>query len=728
MKSFISYTLAFLLVIFLLSGAYLTFYGYETARFNRMIAKELEKKDPNAYIKLEKIKIKLDLKNLNLFLKVKQPKLKYQNINIPFEDVKLYYKLLSLIKAKPELNKLILNFNKFEINEIQKIAVIIKPSNFKSYLLNNIKNGNVAKSTVELTFFPSLKVKSYKFNGRVEKTNIKIKEKVNLNNINFNFVVDEKFFLINAIAANFKNIKITEGKINVNRKNQLFIKGSFKSHINIDSISNIKNLIPYSIPSNINNIKLKGEFLNKFDLKLSDSLEILDYNYLLDGSILNSKLNLKNFFKSNIFNHSFDKMFTKKSVLKINLNKKKKNSLTLGGLYSFDNINFKNFVLKNNLKKNNNEYYVDFDFKKKFSVDVLNFTSDPKKVSNVKSKFNFSKNKIFIKEFIFKEGKNKIDIKNLRIKNNKLEKFDNINILTFTNDVKNNNFKISLKDKIYIKGHTYDSTLLVKLLKSNTKSNFLNNINKKIEIKFENVMTRSFLPLKKFNLLGIIEKGQFIKINSKSEYAENKYLDISLSKNKDGKKKLEIFTDSPKLLLADFKSFDGINDGKLLFTSVIEKSKSKSKLLIEDFKILKAPTFATLLTLADLSGVADLLSGEGISFDSLEIILEEDPQTIKIQEVLAMGPSISILMNGYFEKNTELISLSGTMVPAKNLNKLISKIPLVGRILVGKQMGEGIFGVSFKVKGPLGKVKTSVNPIKTLTPRFITRILEKKTK
>ena len=85
-------------------------------------------------------------------------------------------------------------------------------------------------------------------------------------------------------------------------------------------------------------------------------------------------------------------------------------------------------------------------------------------------------------------------------------------------------------------------------------------------------------------------------------------------------------------------------------------------------------------------------------------------------------------MNGYFEKNTELISLSGTMVPAKNLNKLISKIPLVGRILVGKQMGEGIFGVSFKVKGPLGKVKTSVNPIKTLTPRFITRILEKKTK
>ena len=37
----------------------------------------------------------------------------------------------------------------------------------------------------------------------------------------------------------------------------------------------------------------------------------------------------------------------------------------------------------------------------------------------------------------------------------------------------------------------------------------------------------------------------------------------------------------------------------------------------------------------------------------------------------------------------------------------------------------GIFGVSFKMKGPPKNIKTTVNPIKTLTPRFITRMLEK---
>ena len=44
---------------------------------------------------------------------------------------------------------------------------------------------------------------------------------------------------------------------------------------------------------------------------------------------------------------------------------------------------------------------------------------------------------------------------------------------------------------------------------------------------------------------------------------------------------------------------------------------------------------------------------------------------------------------------------------------------------MGKKTGEGVFGVSFKIKGHPKNLKTTVNPIKTLTPRFITRTLEK---
>ena len=90
----------------------------------------------------------------------------------------------------------------------------------------------------------------------------------------------------------------------------------------------------------------------------------------------------------------------------------------------------------------------------------------------------------------------------------------------------------------------------------------------------------------------------------------------------------------------------------------------------------------------------------------------------------AIGPAISILMEGYIEKD-KLTSLRGTLVPATTINKRISKIPLLGNILIGKKVGEGVFGVSFKIKGQPKNLKTTVNPVKTLTPRFITRTLEK---
>ena len=44
-------------------------------------------------------------------------------------------------------------------------------------------------------------------------------------------------------------------------------------------------------------------------------------------------------------------------------------------------------------------------------------------------------------------------------------------------------------------------------------------------------------------------------------------------------------------------------------------------------------------------------------------------------------------------------------MPAKTLNKFISKIPVIGDIVIPKEIGEGLFGISFKIKGPPGDLK-----------------------
>ena len=93
-----------------------------------------------------------------------------------------------------------------------------------------------------------------------------------------------------------------------------------------------------------------------------------------------------------------------------------------------------------------------------------------------------------------------------------------------------------------------------------------------------------------------------------------------------------------------------------------------------------------LLSLADLGGLADLAEGEGISFDVLEINMEKNQDTMKFNGILALGPSISVIMDGYQDQN--VTSLRGTLVPAKTLNTMISKIPVMGGIVISKEVGE----------------------------------------
>ncbi len=185
-----------------------------------------------------------------------------------------------------------------------------------------------------------------------------------------------------------------------------------------------------------------------------------------------------------------------------------------------------------------------------------------------------------------------------------------------------------------------------------------------------------------------------------------------------------IFTNYPKPIIDRYKFIKGFEEGVLDFQSIKRNNKFTSLLIIDNFKVKEVPALAKILTLASLQGIADLLTGEGIRFTDFEMKYTSQNNIIEIEELYAIGPAISILMSGYIEKN-KLVSLRGTLVPATTINRTISSIPLLGDILVGKKIGEGVFGVSFKIKGPPKNLKTTVNPIKTLTPRFITRTLEK---
>tara|TARA_B100000780_G_scaffold268643_1_gene226765 strand:- start:2786 stop:4975 length:2190 start_codon:yes stop_codon:yes gene_type:complete len=725
MKSFFFSIFCLIILTFVAGVAYLSIYGIETSKLNNLIISEIKKKDSKTEIELEKIKIKLDLKKIQLFLSTSSPKIFYQGTEIPITEIKIYSNINKILKSQIEVSKIIFKIEKFKIQDIQKVSIRIKPSNFKTYLLNNLQGGEIEKALFDLNINKDFKLIAYKASGVVKKVNAKIKNNFTIKDISFNFIADSNLTLINSIKAKYESITIANGSIDLQRKKNIEIKGKFNTKFELKD-NQLKKFFTKLQFIKKNKIELQGLLLHEFNLKINDKFKIVDYNYKSNGNISESSIILKDIFTSKLIEEPVRKILLEKTKLEINFNKNNNNSLTLDGLYSTDNSNYKKFKIKNNLNKKNQNYFIDLNLSENLFFDVINFKTKSQKISNIKSEFSVKDNNFTFKSIDFTEGKNFISIKELLLNNkNEIEKLGSINLLTFNKNKINNNFKIIFGKKIFILGDTYDSTYLLKLLSSDIESNLFKNFNGDIDVKLKKLITKSNIPLSNFNLIGSIEKGKFNKISAKSDFSDNEFLDISLKKKPNNIKILEVYSDLPQALLADYKFFEGIIGGKLLYKSVIDIKGSASKLIIENFNVVKAPTFATLLTLADLRGFADLLSGKGMSFDILEIDLKNNSNITSVEEIIALGSSVSLQMDGYVEKKTGLISFGGTLVPAKTLNNIVSKIPVVGNILVGDKVGEGVFGVSFKIKGLPGKIKTTVNPIKTLTPRFITRAFEK---
>ena len=717
-KKLISNFIIILLIFISTFFIVLSTIGLETDKFNQLISKKIDK-TKNIKLELKKIKFKLDAKELRLFLETYQPKIQYKNLLIPTLNVKVYVDFLPLIKANIKINKINVNLDKIDIVELNKLSEFIKPSNFKNFLTNKIKEGNLI-SEIEFFFNDSGKINNYIIKGKVENLKANVVDELNLSKTKFNFFADQDDILVKNIFGYLENIEIKNGDIKLNLEKGVKFESNFQSLINLNdkTLTNYTKLIDKFKLSN--QIKLlNGNFNNVVSLKLDNTYKLEDYDYKLSGKLQKGKFNLSKSLKYDFISKELREISF--SDTQINLNySPKKFDIKSEGNYSFDNKDYFQFktdnIFDNKVLKSN----INLDFKESFILKPINYEKNKDTVANLSIKFEKKKNTINIKELKLVESKNSINVTGLKLVKGNFSSLEKLKINTFNND-----FFVHWGEKILIKGSKFDASNVPKFLSKSDGKNIFSKVNKNIEIDFKSIKAPLSEKLQNFRLIGEIQNGKFIKISSKGDFGRGNFLDISMKKDKKKNKRyLEVYSDLSQPLLTGYDFFKGLTGGKLLFTALIDEKKSNSKLKIENFKVINAPGLIKLLSLADLGGLVDLAEGEGLSFDILEITMEKNENILKLNEILALGPSMSVLMEGYQDQKGTT-SLKGTLVPAKTLNKIISKIPVIGSIVIPKEVGEGLFGVSFKMKGPKGNIKTSINPIRTLTPRFIQKIVDR---
>ena len=88
MRKTIFSTLLFLIFSILLLVSYLTFFGHETDKFNKIIKSEINKSNLNIFLNFDKISIKLNPTKLKLFIEFINPNLNYLKKDFPLALLK----------------------------------------------------------------------------------------------------------------------------------------------------------------------------------------------------------------------------------------------------------------------------------------------------------------------------------------------------------------------------------------------------------------------------------------------------------------------------------------------------------------------------------------------------------------------------------------------------------------------------------------------------------------
>jgi len=557
---------------------------------------------------------------------------------------------------------------------------------------------------------------------------------INISNIEFsntNFNSENKFSFLIDKKFKVKNLAI-DSNIQVN-------ESDYKIPIILNKFFNIKNntvkIKEHNIKSNYknNNLVINGSGkikVNKNFDYLEYSVDLKDEDIVLKSKLILSefKLNSQEYLKDFIPELN-ENIILKDQKIKINFDNRKLQVKGEG------KVKFENYFedIKFNVSKIENKFNFNsqIDLKETLlKIDFLDFKNNNKLKTQIKISGNYNtEDSLHLKDLSIINKDNKLIIRNIFLdQENLIEKIDEANLEFFdSQDKKNKVLLKKINDNEYqINGLVFNADKLIDNLLDNKKNN--NSKLFKSDFKLTLNIKEVYLDSKNIinNLIGKlnIKNNEIHTSDISGDFDNQNNFKFTVNTNNIGEKITTLYSSRAKPIVSRYKFVKGYEEGYLDFYSSKKNKISKSQLKIYDFKLQELPTLTKLLTLSSLQGIADTLSGEGIRFNEFEMNFTNKDNLITIEEIYAIGPAISILMSGYIEEN-KLISLRGTLVPATTINKFIGSIPLLGKILVGDKTGEGVFGVSFKIKGPPKKLETTVNPIKTLTPRFITRTLEK---
>ncbi|MBA4228161.1 MAG: hypothetical protein C0456_16200 [Hyphomonas sp.] len=189
--------------------------------------------------------------------------------------------------------------------------------------------------------------------------------------------------------------------------------------------------------------------------------------------------------------------------------------------------------------------------------------------------------------------------------------------------------------------------------------------------------------------------------------------------------RIDVTSGDAGFIASAFLGADFITGGEMTLSGTLETANAPADLMLQisNARMSNAPFLTQILSLASLRGLADTLSGEGVMFSRIDIPMKVQGGRYVVTGAKAQGPALGLTANGYIDMTSQAIEIDGVLVPSFGVNSALGGIPIIGDLVVGRD-GEGVFSLTYSVRGTLEKANVSVNPLSALAPGVIRRVFE----
>lgn len=142
-------------------------------------------------------------------------------------------------------------------------------------------------------------------------------------------------------------------------------------------------------------------------------------------------------------------------------------------------------------------------------------------------------------------------------------------------------------------------------------------------------------------------------------------------------------------------------------------------LWVDQFKVLGDPIVSEVVGSADQGrpaiGGQKRVTREVFAFDRMRAPFSVGYGQFVLEDAYVRGQMLGANLSGKVDYKTRRINLGGTYIPLQGLNSALGGIPVLGQLISGTK-GEGIFGITFAIQGPLDQPQVIVNPLSIVAP------------